>query len=86
MEQDPSPSFKTKESKAQEHTSRSIYFMGGLAVQCSCGGSTRDKTSSKLDKEEGTRKVIQWSECSSCGRVLINSTYIINEEKADDDE
>lgn len=55
-------------------------------MQCSCGGSTRDKTSSKLDKEAGVRKVIQWSECSSCGRVLINSTHIINEEKTDDDK
>ena len=54
-------------------------------MQCSCGGSTRDKTSSKLDKEKGERKVVQWSECSSCGRVLINSTHITNEEKTDDD-
>ena len=55
-------------------------------MQCSCGSGTRDKTSSKLDKEEGVRKVVEWSECTSCGRVLINSTYIINEEKKDDDK
>ena len=55
-------------------------------MQCSCGGSTRDKTSNKLDKEKGERKVIEWSECTSCGRVLINHTYIINEEKTDDDK
>lgn len=55
-------------------------------MQCSCGGSTRDKTSNKLDKEKEERKVIEWSECTSCGRVLINHTYIIKEEKTDDDE
>jgi hypothetical protein len=40
-------------------------------MQCSCGAGTRDKTSNKLDKERGVRVIIEWSECTSCGRTLV---------------
>ena len=52
-------------------------------MQCSCGAGTRDKTSNKLDKEKGVRVIIEWSECTSCGRVLITNRYV---KKEKDDE
>lgn len=52
-----------------------------IGMQCKCGAGTRDKTSNKLDKEKGVRVIIEWSECTSCGRVLITKK---KEEKSDE--
>ena len=54
-----------------------------MVMQCSCGGGTRDKTSNKLDKERGVRVIIEWSECTSCGRTLVTDR---REEKNNDDK
>ena len=52
-------------------------------MQCSCGAGTRDKVSNKLDKERGVRVIIEWSECTSCGRTLVTDR---REEKNNDDK
>ena len=54
-----------------------------VVMQCSCGAGTRDKTSNKLDKERGVRVIIEWSECTSCGRTLVTDR---REEKNNDDK
>ena len=44
-------------------------------MQCSCGGSTVDKTSN-TKQEDGSRLIVKWAECTSCGR-----THVIKKEK-----
>ena len=52
-------------------------------MQCSCGAGKRDKTSNKLNKERGVRIIIEWRECTSCGRTLVTNR---REEKNNDDQ
>ena len=52
-------------------------------MQCSCGGATRNKTSNNIDKERGVRVIIEWSECTSCGRTLVTDK---REEENNDDK
>ena len=47
-------------------------------MQCSCGGSTLDKTSN-TKQEDGGRLIIKWAECTSCGRTLVIKKEVVSE-------
>ena len=39
-------------------------------MQCSCGGITLDRVSDRK-QEDGTRLIVNWSECNACGRAHV---------------